>query len=184
VASQHWEDGVTGVTDLSTELDQAQVVYSAGGGHNAAYEAIQLLRTSTNPSYTDVQIKAHFAIVQHSDWNMDNTNETGVLAGTLPFTVRISDQNATSGSGMCGIEPTLAKTSAQFVKSSRVARGAQPPDQPMPGFLTTTDCSDAGAVDFASTPAIIGANWNTRNNRNNAINYKAFNTTKITTLLQ
>jgi hypothetical protein len=127
---------------------------------------------------------AHFAIVQHSGWNMDLTNEPGVLAGTLPFTICISDQNATSGVGMCGIEPTLAKTSTQFIKSSKVARGVQPPDTPMASFATTTDCSDAGEADFASTPSLIGANWNTRNNRGSAISYKAFNTAKITSILQ
>jgi hypothetical protein len=198
---QSWDFASTQVSQLSTggqmvyrtlkaALDNTdtsknyRVVFAAGGGHNSPYEAIQLLRKSTTPVYSDAQILAHFAIVQHSDWNMDNTNEAGVLAGTLPFTIRISDQNATSGPGMCGIEPALAKTSAQFIKSSRVARGVQAPDQAMPGFGPTTDCSDAGASDFASTPSLMESNWNTRNNRANAISYNAFNTAKITSILQ
>jgi hypothetical protein len=198
---ESWDFSATQVSQLSTggqmvyktlkaALDNTdtsknyRVVFSAGGGHNSPYEAIQLLRKSTNPVYSDTQILAHFAIVQHSDWNMDNTNEVGVLAGTLPFTIRISDQNATSGAGMCGIEPALAKTSAQFVKSSRVARGVQAPDQAMPGFGPTTDCSDAGGSDFASTPSLMESNWNTRNNRANAIHYSSFNTAKITSILQ
>ena len=198
---QSWDFAATQVSQLSTggqmvyrtlkaALDNTdtsnnyRVVFAAGGGHNSPYEAIQLLRKSTTPVYSDAQILAHFAIVQHSDWNMDNTNEAGVLTGTLPFTIRISDQNATSGPGMCGIEPALAKTSAQFIKSSRVARGVQAPDQAMSGFGPTTDCSDAGASDFASTPSLMESNWNTRNNRANAISYSAFNTAKITSILQ
>jgi hypothetical protein len=170
--------------DVSNTNTNRRVVYSAGGGHNAAYEAIQLLRKSTNPIYTDAQIVAHFAIVQHSDWNMDNTNEAGVLAATLPFTIRISDQNGPAGAGKCGIEPTLAKTSALFIKASRVARGVQAPEQPIAAFATTTDCSDAGGSDFSSIPSIMEANWNTRNNRSNAISYNAFNTAKITSIMQ
>ncbi|MGG1554037.1 PA14 domain-containing protein [Paenibacillus ferrarius] len=161
-----------------------RVVYSAGGGHNAAYEAIKLLKSN---GYTDQNIKDHFIIVQHSTWNMNNCNETGVLAGTLPFFQRIIDQNPYSGRNHNPDSSTVSvsKTSQNFYDAYWVAYGPDDTvatnDNPNIDHLyTTTDSSDSGSHRYASTPSLMDSNWSIRNNDSNQISFTSWNLSAIT----
>ena len=92
---------------LATDIQQAvatpndKVVYSAGGGHNVAAEAIGYLY---NQGYRQQALVEHFAVVQHGGWNnFLGWTEAPARALTLEFTIAISCQNnARYANGMDG----------------------------------------------------------------------------------
>lgn len=160
-----------------------RIVYSAGGGHNAAWEAICLLRYHGK---TDAEIMNHFIIIQHSQWNQDNCNEPGVLDGTKPFFQRINDQNGTSGRGKTPPSDTvsIARTSQTFYNAYWVAWGPDDTlctkDDPNIDMLYfTTDASDSGSHRYGSTSSLLDANWNKRNNNDTKINFSSWTLSAI-----
>jgi hypothetical protein len=176
-------DTIKSAIDTSTAAKTYRVVYSAGGGHNAPYEAIQLLRKDGR---TNDQIGAHFAIVQHSGWNLDNCNENGVQAGTLPFAIRIEDQNRYTG-GPTNNAPappmpvSANRTTAIFANAWDIATGfnGARPNPAIANFQTTKDASDAGSHHFASNVTALDSNWGTRNNRNSPVSYNQYTVKNI-----
>jgi hypothetical protein len=152
-----------------------RVVYSAGGGSNAAAEAIAWLR---NQGYSDVQIKNHFAIIQHSTWNIVETNEPATRLIADAFTMRIEDQNPYSGGGKPPLTVSATKTSAVFAAAWSVAVNSATPSG-IANFTASRDASDAGSHYFATRAAKLDTHWGTRGNLNviNAIPFAEYTTT-------
>jgi hypothetical protein len=138
-----------------------RVVYSAGGGNNAGAEAIAWLRTQ---GYSDVQIKNHFAIVQHSTWNWGSATEAVAKTISEPFTIRIENQNPYAGLG-AGVPLTVsaARTSTTFANAWAVAVGSTTVST-IPNFAGKRDSSDAGSHFFCSTAAKLDTHWGQRGN--------------------
>jgi hypothetical protein len=154
-----------------------RVVYSAGGGENASAEAIAWLR---NQGYSDVQIKNHFAIVQHSPWNWGTATEATARTIAEPFTIRIENQNAYSGSGKPPLTVSAARTSPTFSNAWSVAVGPTPSG--IPNFATKRDCSDGGSHAFSSDALKLDTHWGQRGNVGNstlAIPYTDYNITMM-----
>jgi hypothetical protein len=136
---------------------KTRVVYSAGGGVNAGAEAIGWLR---NQGYSDVQIREHFAIVQHSQWNWDNATEGTARGIADDFVIRIEDQNKFSGSGKPPLTVSASKTSATFAEAWAIAVGQKPSG--IDNLDPIRDASDAGSHHFASNVSKLEANWSRR----------------------
>jgi hypothetical protein len=154
-----------------------RVVYSAGGGQNAGAEAVAWLRTQ---GYSDVQIKNHFAVVQHSSWNWGNATEPAAQTIIEPFTIRITDQNPYSGNGLPPLTVSAARTSTTFANAWSVAVGPTPSG--IPNFQSKRDASDGGSHAFSSNALKLDTYWNQRGNAGNltlAIPYTEYNTTMM-----
>jgi hypothetical protein len=134
-----------------------RIVYSAGGGENTAAEAVSWLRKQ---GYSDIQIKNHFAVVQHSRWNWDNATEPAARSIIDAFTIKIEDQNKFSGQDKPPLSVSTAKTSASFANAWQVCLGGAPSG--IANFATRRDASDAGSHNFASNISSLEANWNNR----------------------
>ncbi len=166
---------VAAITHAGT--DTYRVVYSAGGGHNVPFEAISLLRHN---GYTDAQIIEHFAIVQHSTWNQDNTNEPNVKNDTLKFMIRINDQNGNTGVGNVVLDVSAAKTSPAFEYAYEVAIGFVDADPIIHStFKGKDDASDSGSHSFATDVPVITAHWNQRDNNDNHVQYDEWDKTTM-----
>ncbi len=152
-----------------------RVVYSAGGGENTAAEAIAWLRKQ---GYSDTQIRANFAIVQHSATNWNRFTEAtarGIIGDG--FTISIEDQNPYSGSGKPPQTVKASRTSATLANAWSVALGDAPSG--IANLASKRDASDAGSHHFASNVAAIEANWARRGEPGviRPISYKVYNTT-------
>jgi hypothetical protein len=152
---------------------KTRVVYSAGGGVNAGAEAIGWLR---NQGYSDIQIREHFAIVQHSQWNWDNATEGQARSITGDFVIRIEDQNKYSGLGKPPLTVSASKTSPTFADAWAVGMGSKPSG--IDNLEFRRDASDAGSHHFASNVSKIEANWNRRGAPGSVtpISYSEYNT--------
>lgn len=102
--SQVWNNSTNAGQALALDIaksitdDSRMTVYAAGGGHNAAAEAINILESH---GFDQAAIRDNFAIVQHSGWNMNNANEGGKNGETnditRPYTIVLTDQNSEYG---------------------------------------------------------------------------------------
>ncbi|MGL4573213.1 MAG: hypothetical protein ACRCV9_00320 [Burkholderiaceae bacterium] len=158
-----------------------RVVYSAGGGENTAAEAVAWLRKQ---GYSDVQIKNHFVVIQHSNWNWDNATEATARNIIDEFTIKIEDQNKFTGLGKPPVSISTAKTSAAFVNAWDVCQGTDPSG--IPNFQTRNDASDAGSHSFASNINVLEANWNKRGIGGNtpSVSYSAYDAARMRSELQ
>lgn len=150
---------------LATKIQQVidadsdiRIVYSAGGGENAAAEAIAYLRKQ---GYTNAQIKQRFAVIQHSGWNIKNATETTAQNITKEFTIRIEDQNKYSGVGKLQFYAEASRTSVDFEKAWRAARKGETYTG-IADHKPTSDGSDAGSHHFATNPTALDLHWNSR----------------------
>jgi hypothetical protein len=172
----------TGGREISEKVRDAiggttRVVYSAGGGQNAAAEAVAWLRTQ---GYSDVQIKNHFAVVQHSGWNWGNATEIAARTIIEPFTIRIADQNAYSGNGLPPLTVSATRTSTTFANAWSVAVG--PTLSGIPNFQSKRDASDGGSHAFSSNALKLDTFWGQRGNVANttlAVPYADYNLTMM-----
>lgn len=150
-----------------------RVVYSAGGGENTAAEAIAWLRKQ---GYSDTQIRANFAIVQHSATNWKKFTE-GTARGIIGdgFTISIEDQNPYSGSGKPPQTVKASRTSTKLANAWAVALGDAPSG--IANLASKRDASDAGSHHFASNVAVLEANWTRRGEPGviQPISYKVYN---------
>jgi len=178
---------------LEEKLEVIRVIVSAGGGVNSAAEAIAYVRKQ---KYRDEDIKAHFAIVQHSQWNWQNATETTAQEIAATFTIRIEDQNKYTGKDLApslslppvNKEVSETKTSSLFVtawqgavddivSTNPIVSLPHDNDGWIPNFRGKSDVSDAGSHHFATNSAALDANWNVRNNNLNAPANKLEDTT-------
>jgi hypothetical protein len=172
----------TGGREISEKVRDAigsttRVVYSAGGGQNAGAEAIAWLR---NQGYSDVQIKNHFAIVQHSTWNWGNATELAARTISEPFTIRIENQNPYAGVGKPPATVSAVRTSPTFSNAWLVAVGPAPSG--IPNFSSKRDASDGGSHAFSSNALKLDTHWGQRGNVGKAalaVLYKDYNTTMM-----
>jgi hypothetical protein len=153
---------------------KTRVVYSAGGGENTAAEAIAWLRKQ---GYSDTQIRANFAIVQHSATNWKRFTEAtarGIIGDG--FNISIEDQNPYSGSGKPPQTVKASRTSATLANAWSVALGDAPSG--IANLASKRDASDAGSHHFASNVTAIEANWARRGEPGviQPISYKVYNT--------
>jgi hypothetical protein len=152
-----------------------RIVYSAGGGQNAAAEAIAWLGKQ---GYSETQIKNHFAVVQHSVWNWNNATESTARSLTGRYTLKIEDQNPYSGKDKPPKTVSATRTSDTFAKAWDVALGNKPSG--IPNLSPVRDASDGGSHHFSSNASALDANWNNRStdvgNSSNEIPYKIYNT--------
>jgi hypothetical protein len=150
-----------------------RVVYSAGGGANAAAEAISYLRSQ---GYSDTQIRNHFAIVQHSAWNWKNATQSEARTITKSFTISISDQNKDAGRGSAPRTVKASRTSETFASAWSSATGVA--DSGIADLEATTDASDGGSHHFASNVSQLDIHWAMRGEPGvvNAIPYRQFTT--------
>jgi hypothetical protein len=142
------------------------VIYSAGGGANAAAEAIGFL---LNKGYAKADLVKHFAVIQHGN-NWVTNYESQARELTRDFTVAISNQNydvyadGQHGPGLnraipAGTTVDGSKFGADFAEALAVAVG-QKAFEGLPGgaiFRTTRDASDAGSHAFAVDTARLFA---------------------------
>jgi hypothetical protein len=154
-----------------------RVVYSAGGGQNAGAEAVAWLR---NQGYSDVQIKNHFAVVQHSTWNWGNATELAARTIVEPFTIRIENQNPYSGLGKPPLTVSATRTSPTFANAWLVALGSVASG--IPNFSSKRDASDGGSHAFSSNALKLDTYWGQRGNAGNAtlaVPYTDYNITMM-----
>jgi hypothetical protein len=135
-----------------------RVVYSAGGGENTAAEAVAWLRKQ---GYSDLQIRNHFAVVQHSVFNWQNATEAVARGIIGSFTIKIEDQNTFTGLGKPPLTVSAARTSSTFANAWLVAVGSAPSG--IGNFVSRLDASDAGSHHFASNAGRLDIHWNQRN---------------------
>ncbi len=149
---------------INSEND-IRVVVSAGGGENAAAEAVAYVKKQGK---TDADIKEHFAVVQHSAWNWKNATEADAQKIIANFTIRIEDQNKYTGTEIT-TTASATKTSEKFVAAwiGAVVNNANtnPIMKEIPNLKPKRDASDAGSHHFASDSSALDKNWNTRNNK-------------------
>ncbi len=152
-----------------------RIVYSAGGGQNAAAEAIAWLN---NQGYSETQIKNHFAVVQHSVWNWDNATESTARTLTGRYTLKIEDQNPYSGKDKPPKTVSAARTSSTFADAWDVALGNK--SSTIANLSPIRDASDGGSHHFASNTSALDLHWNNRStdvgNNANKITYDIYNT--------
>ncbi len=152
---EHIATAIKNAIDLNLN---ERVVYTAGGGINAAAEAVAYLRKQ---GYTDTQIRDRFAVVQHSGWNIKNATETTAQNIIVSFTIRIKDQNDYTGVGKLTFFAEASRTSVAFESAWRAARLGTSFTQ-IPNLKGTSDGSDAGSHDFATSSDMLDANWGKR----------------------
>ncbi|HVH02698.1 MAG TPA: hypothetical protein VM891_07090 [Amaricoccus sp.] len=156
------DDIVDALTQTGAAATPAKlVVYSAGGGANAAAEAIGYL---LNQGYAEADLLKVFVVVQHGN-NWVTNYEGAARELTRDFTVAISNQNydlyANGDPGPDLKHALSAKVTgdtlfaAAFDTALAVATGGQAFGN-LPAnatFKATLDASDAGSHAFATNPA-------------------------------
>lgn len=142
--------GLALATDIAKSISNGSriTVYAAGGGHNAAREAVQLLKQK---GIKDPAILDNFVVVQHSGWNYKNTNDPGTTGATNKFTLFLTDQNKQLGTQGNAAAFGLANNetfAGPVGKAWKAAIGK--PKPAIPGFQGKKDASDAGIAFYVT----------------------------------